>query len=116
MPAANYVKSSETIEYTPVGDTPAGTVVTMTGAAGTLIGITKADIKANKVGIVHLTGVFEVDKLSTDVVVPGQRLYWDSVNSRVTITAASWKILGNAHAAAGNGESRVLCGLLGKDQ
>ncbi|MBL9150299.1 MAG: hypothetical protein JNM94_16540, partial [Phycisphaerae bacterium] len=52
MPAANYVKSSETIEDTPVGATPAGTVVTMTGAAGTLIGITKADITANKVGIV----------------------------------------------------------------
>lgn len=116
MPAANYVKSSETIEYTPVGDTPAGTVVTISGAAGTLIGITKADIKANKAGVVHLVGAYEVDKLSTDVMVIGQEVYWDSVNSRCTITKASWKTLGNVHVAAGNGDARVVVALIGRGQ
>jgi predicted RecA/RadA family phage recombinase len=52
-------------------------------------------------------GVFNLPKLSTDVIAEGVRVWWDATNSRVTVTATSNRCIGTAEAAAGNGVTTV---------
>jgi predicted RecA/RadA family phage recombinase len=51
--------------------------------------------------------VWEIAKLSTDVVTQGALLYWDAGNSRLTTTASSHKLAGYAWAAASGTDTTV---------
>lgn len=70
---------------------------------GTRIGVALGDIANGATGSAQVAGVFELNKLSTDVVAQGALLYWDTVNTRLTTTAAGNTLAGHAYAAAGNG-------------
>lgn len=77
MPVTTYIQDGDAIDYTPVADTPAGTVVVQ----GDLIGITKQDIAAGELGALAVTGVFDMPKAlgASTAVGIGTRLYWESV-------------------------------------
>lgn len=74
---------------------------------GTRLGVAVADVAANQVGVFRIEGVFELPKLSTDVVAQGALLYWDNTNLRLTTTASGNTLAGFAYAAAGSGVATV---------
>lgn len=108
MPVAKYRGPGDTIDYTPNVAVPAGTVVVLAGGtAGKLVCVAAHDLVANEKGALHTKGVWEFDKLSTDVVTVGDKLWWDAGNSRMTLTASTHGLAGVAVTAAGNGVTRV---------
>lgn len=86
MPASQFIHDGDTIDYTPVSATPAGTVVVQGG----LIGITKRGLAANELGALAVTGVFDLPKVvggSTAIAV-GTELFWDFTTDTVTDNSA----------------------------
>lgn len=107
MPVATFIQDGDAIDYTPVADTPAGTVVVQ----GDLIGITKQDIAAGELGALAVTGVFDVPKAlgASTAVDTGTRLYWDSVTPAAVDTdnAGTRPYLGKCVAAATDDDTTV---------
>jgi predicted RecA/RadA family phage recombinase len=104
MAIADFIAEGNDIAHTPGANVAQGAVVVQAD----LVGVAKRAIAANTLGALSVRGVFNIDKLSTDVVAAGAILYWDVANSRATITAASHKVFGRAVTAAGNGATKVL--------
>lgn len=107
--AKNYIQPGEVWDHTPGSNVAAGSVVLM----GEVVGVALADITANQTGPVQVSGVWELPKLSTDVVTQGAILYWDAANTRLTVTAGSLKVAGAAVTAAGSGATSVRVKLRG---
>jgi len=80
---------------------------------GSILGVAACTLSNGQVGAFHTKGVFEINKLSTDVVTVGAKLYWDDTNKRLTLTSTSNTLAGVATAAAGNGVATVYCRLNG---
>lgn len=99
----NYIRPGHVIDYVASGAKTAGQVVLI----GARIGVCEADIANGATGSVQVTGVFNIAKLSTDVVAQGAALYWDNTNSRLTTTSAGNTLAGYAFTAAGNGDTTV---------
>jgi len=57
MPA-KFIQEGAALDYTPVADTPAGTVVVQSD----MVGVTRVDLKAGQLGSLAVTGVFEFPK------------------------------------------------------
>jgi predicted RecA/RadA family phage recombinase len=87
---AVFHQDGDAIDYTPVSDTPAGTVVIQ----GELVGVTKAEIKAGKLGAISVEGVFDATKEPGLPMAIGDLAYWDVVNLFVTGTASGNTLLG----------------------
>lgn len=108
--ATNYISAGNTVDYTAGGSAIAsGQVVPLTDR----VGIAKDAIAANTAGVLHVTGVWQVVKLSTDVVTQGQLLYWDNGNTRFTTTVGSNLLAGWAVAAASGSTTVCYIKLLG---
>lgn len=58
MALGKYIQEGNAIDYTPVADTPAGTVVVL----GDIIGLAGDDIPAGRVGALTIEGVVELPK------------------------------------------------------
>ena len=99
---AKYIQRGESLDYTPVSDTPAGSVVFL----GTLCGITKLDIKAGELGALAIKGVYEFVKPTGTAIAAGAALYWDEDNGRVTTTPNA-NYIGVAIAAAASDDTAV---------
>lgn len=84
---------------------------TITSGSGVLVGkrlgIATTDMVNGTKGSLAMEGVFNLPKLSTDVVAQGDLLYWDDTNKRLTTTATANTQAGFAFAAAGNGVTTV---------
>ena len=95
----NFVSQGLTIDHAPAANraSGAGTLI------GAKIGVALADVLATVVGPFAIDGVYDLPKLSTDVVTQGALLYWDNTNLRLTVTSAGNTLAGYAFAAAGNG-------------
>ena len=104
MAIADFIAEGNDVAYTPGANVAQGAVVVQAD----LVGVAKRAIPANTLGALSVRGVFNIDKLSTDVVAAGAILYWDVANSRATITASTHKVFGRAVTAAGNGATKVL--------
>ena len=106
----SFRREGKTVTYSNTGSAiSSGDVVVM----GALVGVACGDIAGSTgVGEVQIEGVFELTKLSTDVVAVGDRLYWDSGNSRLTKTPSTHAFAGVAVKAAGNGATTVEVKLL----
>lgn len=104
MAIADFIAEGNDIAYTPGANVAQGAVVVQAD----LVGVAKRAIPANTLGALSVRGVFNIDKLSTDVVAAGAILYWDAGNNRATITASTHKVFGRAVSAAGNGATKVL--------
>jgi predicted RecA/RadA family phage recombinase len=95
----NFIQPGEVIDHTPGSAVSSGDVVVM----GVRVGIALADIEAGAVGAVQVSGVFELPKLSTDVIAQGALVYWDTTPGEITVVVGSNVVAGYAVAAAGNG-------------
>ncbi len=114
MPVAKFKHEGKFIDYTPGAAVPQGTVVLLSGGtAGKMVTVAPTDLVANEKGSVQVSGVWEFDKLTTDVMTVGDKVYWDAGNSRMTLTAGANTLAGVCVAAAGNGITRVLVRLDG---
>ena len=97
-----FVQDANCIDYTPSADVAAGEVVIQ----GSLIGITKTDIGAGKLGAVHLEGVYDVPKDSATVFAAGGAVYYDNSKKLATTTSGAI-LLGHAAQAAVSGGAVV---------
>ena len=97
MPQAQFVHDGNSIDYRPVADTPAGTVVVQSD----LVGVTRNEIKANALGSLSLVGVYDFAKLAGNALAVGTIVYWDTTNFVVTSTAGALKKAGKVVRAAG---------------
>lgn len=99
----NHIQDGKTISFTPTADVASGEAVLL----GILLVVAIGAIAANTSGEGVTEGVFELPKLSTDVVAQGAALYWDNTNKRLTVTASGNTLVGKAWDAAGNGKATV---------
>jgi predicted RecA/RadA family phage recombinase len=104
---AQFIQEGDAIDYTPGADVAAGVVVVLSD----LVGVTKRDIKANKLGALAVTGVFDLAKEAGGGVTfaIGDKVYWDDANDVAVATdsAGANKLFGKAVAAAADGDSTV---------
>lgn len=98
-----FVQPGEVMDYTAATAIASGDVVKI----GARIGVALADIASGATGPVQVSGVFEIAKLTTDVVAQGDLLYWDDTNKRLTTTSVGNTLAGYAFSAAGNGAATV---------
>jgi predicted RecA/RadA family phage recombinase len=102
MSIADYVSGPDTIDYTPTADTVAGTVVVQ----GTQVGITKVAIAANKLGTLHVQGLFDVDSASGTTFAAGALVYWNAGSAKATSTNTD-VLMGRAAVAKVSGQLKV---------
>lgn len=78
---------------------------------GDIIGVAVATLLSGISGEFQLVGVFDLLKLTADVVAVGDKLYWDDTNKYLTTTATSNTLAGVATVAAGSSATTVYCRL-----
>lgn len=99
---ARYVHNGNAIDYMPTADVAAGQIITL----GDMIGIARLDIKANTLGALAVTGVYDVVKGAT-AFNPGDAVYWNAANSVAVAEAAGNTLFGRAVVAATESEPTV---------
>lgn len=71
--------------------------------AGSLVGVSAATytsgVGTNTVGVMEVTGVHRLPKVTTEAVSLGQKLYYDTTAKRVTTTVGTNAFIGYADAA-----------------
>lgn len=100
---SKFIQPGNVLDHTAGSALAAGAVVVI----GVRVGVLLAALASGETGSLQVTGVFNIAKLSTDVVAQGALLYWDATNSRLTTTAAGNTLAGYAANAAGNGVATV---------
>jgi len=107
-----YVQDDDVIDFTPDADTPAGSVVVL----GDLVGVTKLDIRAGKLGAVAVEGIFDFPKAAGvgSGIAAGTKLYWNATAGVATASAndggtppVNYPYIGKATAAAADGDATV---------
>jgi len=107
MATARFVQTGNAVDYTPSADVSAGDVVVQND----LVGVAKLDIKANTLGALAVTGVFDFPK-ATGVdtgIAAGLQVYWDEADQEAKTddeTGAN-KFIGKTVAAAGDDDETV---------
>jgi predicted RecA/RadA family phage recombinase len=106
MPQAVYVQAGDAIDYLPGVARAAGDVVVQ----GDLVGITRTEIAANRLGSLALEGVFEFTKATGTALTVGQKVYWDAANQRVSGDSSVGRLVGRVtrEAAATDTTVRAL--------
>jgi predicted RecA/RadA family phage recombinase len=102
--AQNYIQEGDRLDLTSGGAVTVGSLVTVGQMVG--VAITGASATGQPYTIA-LEGVFEVTKVTADVVAQGALLYRDGSNNRVTVTSTGNRAVGHAWTAAGNGATTV---------
>jgi len=84
---ATYIHEGNSIDYTPAADVAAGEVVVQ----GELVGVAKIDIKANALGALAVTGVFDFPKATgaSTAIGEGLDVYWDDAAKQATTDSNS---------------------------
>lgn len=101
----NYIEEGNRLQY---ANSSGSTIASGAGVlVGSRLGVAVSDILTATTGILAMSGVFNLPKLSTDVVTQGAKLYWDNTNKRLTLTSTSNTLVGYAQNAAGNGVTTV---------
>jgi predicted RecA/RadA family phage recombinase len=102
-----FVHEGDAIDYTPNADKLAGEVVVQAD----LVGVIKRDIKANKLGALAVTGVFDFPKAggAGSAIPAGTLTYWDAAASAATKNAAAGanKLIGKAVASTVDADALV---------
>jgi len=101
--AKNYIQAGDVVTLT------APYAVSSGGGAlvGNLFGIALQTLANAASGEFAVCGVFDINKLSTDIFAVGDFVYWDNTNKRLTSTSAGNTKIGVAIVAAGNPSSTV---------
>ena len=100
---ATYVQRGEYIDIVPESKVSAGDVVVQ----GDLVGVSKLDIEAGKLGAIATTGGYDVEK-GNEAFAAGAKAYWDG--GKATATAEGNTRIGLAvqAAAASSPTVRIL--------
>jgi predicted RecA/RadA family phage recombinase len=107
----NFIAEGLTIDHAPAAARLSG-AGTLIGAVGDgMVGVAQADTPISTSRPFSIKGVFELPKLTADVVGQGVKLYWDNTNLRLTLTAAGNTSAGRAYAAASGSVSLVQIAL-----
>jgi predicted RecA/RadA family phage recombinase len=98
--AKNFVQPGDTVTLVaPTGGVTSGKGVLI----GTVFGVA---LETALVGVSfdsRIEGVFDLDKLNTEVWIAGDKIYWDNTNVRATnVPTAGFRLVGTATAAAAN--------------
>jgi len=100
---ARFKHDGKAIDFFPLENVPAGSVI----VRGSLVGITKLDIPAGRLGALHVVGVFEVVK--ANIAMPlGSRVYWNDTTKQAVLDAAGNAQLGIAVLDAAVDDEIVL--------
>ena len=94
----NFIARGETLEITAGADIPSGAGVLV----GATFGVAAGDIAEGATGIINLSGVYGLSKVSGQAWAQGARIYWEAAENRCTTTASSNTLIGVAYAAAPN--------------
>ncbi|MGU9777971.1 capsid cement protein [Salmonella enterica] len=99
--AKNYIEDGKTLDWQNTGAEAVngGDPV----AVGVVVGIAHDDIAVSATGVLHMTGVFDLPKTSTDTWAQGVKLYLAS--GKLTATAGSNPVAGIAWGAAAAGST-----------
>lgn len=117
MSKASYWQRGESLDYKNVTDTKieANTVISF----GSHIGIAGTDILPGETGSIHVTGVFEMPKTSTEAIEMGTDVYFDgtgittaSDNGETTNTIA-YPLVGYTVGTAAASDTIILVKLAG---
>ena len=104
---ATYIHEGNSIDFTPAADIAAGEVVVQ----GELVGVAKIDIKANTLGALAVTGVFDFPKATgaSTAIAEGIDVYWDDTANQATADSATGanKRIGRSVASAGDNDATV---------
>ena len=105
MAQAQFIHDGDAIDYTPTADVSAGDVVVQSE----LVGVAKRDIKANRLGALAVTGVFDFAKEAGGGVIfaTGDEVFWDDANDVAVIAGGVNKLIGKAVAPAVDGDAIV---------
>ncbi len=106
----NFVQEGKTITVAAPATVASGQLVVV----GSIVGVAAFDAASGAEVEITVEGVFELPKVATDVIVQGDKLYWDSGQAMLTKTAGtgSKPMVGVATAGAGNGVTTVNCLLM----
>lgn len=110
MAQAVFVHEGCSIDYTPGADMAAGDVVVQ----GDLVGVAKQPIKANQLGALAVTGVFDFAKATGTgtALTVGTTVYWDDTANVATATATGIKQIGKVVKAAADADATVRVRLM----
>lgn len=110
--SAKYVQDGNSIDYTPVADVLAGAVVVQ----AELVGVASMPIKANQLGSLAVSGVFEFPKVTGagSAIPVGTSAYWDAAAQNATKNAAAGanKLIGKAVKSTVDADTVVRIRLL----
>ena len=104
---ARFIHDGKSIDFLSVPDIPAGSVIVQ----GSLVGVTKLDVKAGCLGSLAVVGVFDIVKGNAAIPL-GSRVYWDATTKQAVLTASGNAQLGVAvlEATADDAVVRVRLG------
>ena len=109
---AKFVHEGESIDYTPGADVLTGAVVVQ----AELVGVAQGPIKANQLGSLAVSGVFDFPKaLGAGSAIPaGTNAYWDAAAQNATKNAAAGanKLIGKAVKTTVDADTTVRIRLL----
>ena len=88
---ARFIHDGKSIDFLSATDVPAGSVIVQ----GSLVGVTKLDVKADRLSALAVVGVFDIVKGSTAIPL-GSRVYWDATAKQAVTTATGNAQLGVA--------------------
>lgn len=88
---ARYIHDGKAIDFLSETAVSAGTVVVVEE----LVGITKLDLEAGRLGALHVVGVYDVVKGAEEIGL-GKKVYWDETEQKAVTTAGTNKLLGIA--------------------
>ena len=86
---ARFIHDGKAVDFFPATDVAAGTVI----VTGDLVGVTKLDIQAGRLGALAVVGVFDVEKANAAISL-GAKVYWDATAKQAVTTATGNKLLG----------------------
>ncbi|HBT76706.1 MAG TPA: hypothetical protein DEB39_07225, partial [Planctomycetaceae bacterium] len=92
---ARFIHDGKSVDFFPAADVAAGTVI----VEGDLVGVTKLDIPAGRLGALAVVGVFDIAKNDAAITL-GAKIYWDAAAKQAVTTATGNKQLGIAIQAA----------------
>jgi len=106
----NYVQEGRTITVAAPANVTSGQLVVV----GSIVGVAAFDAESGADVEIVTQGVFDLPKVTTDVIAQGDKLYWDSAQAKLTKSpgTGSKPLTGVAVIAAGNGATTVQCSLL----
>jgi predicted RecA/RadA family phage recombinase len=99
---ARFIHEGKSIDFFPDTNISAGSVIVQ----GSLVGVTKLDIPAGRIGAVHVVGVYDIVKNNAAIPL-GSKVYWDVTAQQAVLTSTGNTLLGVAVVAAAAEDSLV---------